>query len=108
MVSSPTSSERSWVSRPSSAPTIWSIDTPARKSTPSVGLAWTPVRNAPPMRPCPPAGSPGRATAGLLSSPDTTISSSRIAASGPRMGDGSNPAPSVAGVQLSITAPMGT
>ena len=104
----PTCSEASCVSRPSSAAAIWSTERPASKSAPSVGLACTPVRKAPVMRPCPPAGSPGICAAGAWSSPVSTSSRSRKRASGWRMGENSNPAPSVAGVQLRMTAPWGT
>ena len=102
------SSDATWVWRPSSAAAIWSIDTPASTSAPSVGLACTPVRNAPPMRPCPPAGSPFTASAGRLSSPVSTSRRSRNGASGARIGENSKSTPSARGVQLSITAPCGT
>ena len=60
------------------------------------------------MRPWPPAGSPSLATAGSLSSPVSTTMRSRNVPSGSRIGLSAKPAPVSAGVQLFITAPIGT
>ena len=62
-VSTDSSSDVNCVASPIAFAAIWSIDVPASKSPPIVGLAWKPLMNAGAIRPCPPRGSPSRAIA---------------------------------------------
>ena len=86
---------------------IWSTVVPACTSAPSVCFGCTALMNAGAARGCWPPVSPW-SVAGKLSSPLKTRVRSRNGSSGVRMGENSNPSPSVGGVQSNMLTPFPT
>jgi hypothetical protein len=105
--SQPSSIDPSRVCDPICWAAIWSTETPFLMSAPEVLRQWTPVRNTAPARAWSPGPSPS-ALPLLCSRPDSTSTRSFTGASGFRMRDSSQFAPSAAGVHDSIVTPFGT
>ena len=105
--SAATSSERNWVSRPSSSAASWSIVFAPRTSAPCVRLGCTPVSQTALARAWSPEPSPSAASAGRESRPDRTTSRSRCGSRDARIGGRSKAVPLAAGVHCSMIAPFG-
>ena len=105
--STATSSDRSWVSRPSWSAAVWSIVLPPRRSAPSVRFGCTPLSQTALARAWSPEPSPTSASAGREARPETTTRRSLNGSIAFSVGVNSKSRPTASGVHFPRMAPFG-